>query len=1333
MSTPWRTVRVFISSTFRDMHAERDHLVRVVFPELKERCRKRHIQLIDVDLRWGVTEEQAEGGGALDICLDEIDSCRPYFLGLLGHRYGYVPPGHDHSITAQEVYHGVLHNNLPPQLIDLRPFVEGILEGRTLFKEQVSCLVRCYQWDPEKRKYLVQKDITPEDQKILRSIFDVYSIYQKDRSFFFFRAESLTKKLAGSNTEDYFEADEAVKGKLAILKQEIIDAGLPYFQYDDLETFGQRVLETLWKRIDAEFPEKREEIARDWLEEEAEFHELFMAGRTRRFVGRSNILKRMQTFVEDDADPRLMVITGEPGCGKSALMARFTEEVIREHPDWLILSHFVGASPSSASLRRTLRRLCSQLNRALGVEEEVPEEYKELAQLFPELLRRASETRHILLVIDALDQFERTDNAHAMRWLPPKLPQYVKVMVSTLAGEALDALRSWQIQPWFEELSGLTEPDIEEFVTSYMGEIRKDFPSKKIQEAFYDKVNAGNPLYILVALEELRVFPVYEEVGKRVASLPDTVPELFDQVLERVEGDFSRPLVQDFMSFIACGRQGMSSEELQTLLREYAPAFDPSKSPTKLPDMLFSRLRRAFSAYLFERSGVIDFFHGQLKEAIGERYLTEEKDRDRTHQIIADYFEQRWAEPYLRALDELPHQLIKTKDWAGLEHILCDLHFIEAKCVAGMTYDLMGDYNAALRYGLPQRQDSLTDFANFIRGQSHLLLKCPTLTFQQAANEPADTAPAQAAQRLLDAGLENHPWIRWMNKPQCNTGSLITLEGHTSSVYCCSVSRDGEMVASAGWDGLRLWNLHTGEALHTGSLIVQPAGFVQFTDQGLWVGLRNPNGEIETMKLLEDVSWSVLREWDMNARSVAMSADGKYAAFSDKYLDIYDVATQKRHLTLLPGTDEPGGELQCSFASNTSLLAAIARFGKLCIWETGNWKEQLSYETSVLQPLSCSLSPDGSIIVLSCHKGFLCLETKTGRVIHIDRSHANAVEHCCFNHDGSLLVSCSRDRLVKVWNMSKWKNDRESVALTVPEDFKVLYYEHLLVHSRKTEHTAVAACALAPDGSVMALSYPEEGVVFLKTSNLSEQNRRYFESKYRVTALAYSPDGKRNAFGHIDGGVELRGEISSYTQPHTHTYAVTACAFSPDGNLVLSASFDGTLMLSSVSANQRSVTMKGHLGAVYDCGFSPDGETIVSASADGTLRLWDQRGRNVITLRCGRSAVHCSAFSPDGQQIACGISDGPILIWDVVTKRIVKALDGHSDFIRRCYWLADDRLLASASQDGTVRIWDVETGNELATFAIDTAITAFAVLTEKSLLLACSLDGRSFLLLPENL
>jgi hypothetical protein len=49
MPTPEKQVRVFISSTFCDMHAERDHLVTVVFPELRERVEQLGLEFFDVD------------------------------------------------------------------------------------------------------------------------------------------------------------------------------------------------------------------------------------------------------------------------------------------------------------------------------------------------------------------------------------------------------------------------------------------------------------------------------------------------------------------------------------------------------------------------------------------------------------------------------------------------------------------------------------------------------------------------------------------------------------------------------------------------------------------------------------------------------------------------------------------------------------------------------------------------------------------------------------------------------------------------------------------------------------------------------------------------------------------------------------------------------------------------------------------------------------------------------------------------------------------------------------------------------------------------------------
>ena len=83
---------MFISSTFRDMHAERDILVRSVFPELRRRAASHCLYLQEVELRWGVTEE--ESSRAAELCLSEV--CRSQMMvGILGERYGLVPPKPD--------------------------------------------------------------------------------------------------------------------------------------------------------------------------------------------------------------------------------------------------------------------------------------------------------------------------------------------------------------------------------------------------------------------------------------------------------------------------------------------------------------------------------------------------------------------------------------------------------------------------------------------------------------------------------------------------------------------------------------------------------------------------------------------------------------------------------------------------------------------------------------------------------------------------------------------------------------------------------------------------------------------------------------------------------------------------------------------------------------------------------------------------------------------------------------------------------------------------------------------------------------------------------------
>ena len=67
-----RSIRVFVSSTFRDMQEERDELILRVFPRLRRLCESRGVSWAEVDLRWGITDEQKAEGKVLPLCLEEI-------------------------------------------------------------------------------------------------------------------------------------------------------------------------------------------------------------------------------------------------------------------------------------------------------------------------------------------------------------------------------------------------------------------------------------------------------------------------------------------------------------------------------------------------------------------------------------------------------------------------------------------------------------------------------------------------------------------------------------------------------------------------------------------------------------------------------------------------------------------------------------------------------------------------------------------------------------------------------------------------------------------------------------------------------------------------------------------------------------------------------------------------------------------------------------------------------------------------------------------------------------------------------------------------------------
>lgn len=1282
MANQWRNVRVFISSTFRDMHAERNHLVREVFPALKKLCREKRIELTDVDLRWGVSESDAQDGKALDLCLNEIDTCRPFFLGLLGQRYGWVPDGQNRSITADEIHHGVLHNDLPRQVVDLRGIIEGRLEGRRLSNEQINCMRACYPWDGEKRKYVLRSGLSATDAGIIQGVFRYYAAYQRERSFFFFRQERLSRELAGNRQEDFFESDPDRKNQLDALKQEIMGQGLWWSNYDhiepqdddDLEAFGRKVKDVLWEHIQEQAAQQPPE-ERDWLDEEREFHYVFMEDRIRRprFVGRDDDLKRLHDFREEPSSSPIMLVSGEPGCGKSALLARFAEQIQdKADSSWLVIYHFVGASPDSTNLRRSLRRWFGEINRHLGLDEEIPEDVRDLVNLFPSKLDQAAQAGSVLIILDAANQMEQADGAQEMGWLPANLMENIRLVVSTLEGTAKHALLARQ--PRTLEVQGLSPHDVKELVDQYLDDISKQFPNPRDMNVFLDKLSAGSPLYIIVALEELRLFGDFDAVSQRIADLPGDAPALFGQVLDRVENDFARfpGLVKDALCLMACGRQGMAPEELQALLDDHAPALADGSQPGKLPDMLMARLRIALDAYLFERSGALDFFHTQLKEAVGARWLSDQAQRDRWHQVIADYFEKRWDEPYLRALDELPHQLIKARDWDGVERVLCDLIFVDRKVASKLVYELNEDYRAALE-ALPENQENIgeererqarldkyaRDLVAYAKGDIRELVGIPSI------NPCSEEELESERQRII---YQSNRMDRvnclalWVSQ---NRHLLGSFGGEPN--MCISLAESSFEVGPVALAAKR-----ANEKIQRTTI---------FRPHPKWRKEFNQN--TACLKTLGQVKNESILELSQDESVVAVTANGRFAVqhsgssvFSTDLLRVWDIA-RGMCVVKLSALGSRKGALGIS--ANGKLIVTIDNNNNdIMVWDLDQGKHNKISTDSSNRVDSVALTCDGERVILGCADGTLAVwDLKIGRCIVSLQEHDWVVSAIALSGDGRRVVSGDWSGNLMAWDLTG--KSLLSSTFKYPGKIRDL--------------------AISLDGN-LAVSCYERRKIILIWDIQSGYVQTIEGHSASVGAVAITADGSKVLAGCFDGTIWLWDLKSKYLlrKFHSELGPIDDLAIAPDGSRAVSAGLGELLAVWDLEKGGSESRTSDHYGHIYNVKISDDKQLLLSVGKNNKLgqdelKKWDlQSGTCLWTGELPLDTnVTSIKLSANNHRVACNatqhtrvweLKPAPNFLCAIIAPnvRFCMSEDGHIGVFENI-------------DGGSLSVWDLDTGN----------------------------------------
>ena len=155
---------------------------------------------------------------------------------------------------------------------------------------------------------------------------------------------------------------------------------------------------------------------------------------------------------------------------------------------------------------------------------------------------------------------------------------------------------------------------------------------------------------------------------------------------------------------------------------------------------------------------------------------------------------------------------------------------------------------------------------------------------------------------------------------------------------------------------------------------------------------------------------------------------------------------------------------------------------------------------------------------------------------------------------------------------------------------------------------------------------------------------------------------------------------------------MTAVAYSPDGKRVATANRELGVMLWNVATAKPEHTWPGPTGAWSGNGraaFSPDGAFVAASSLAGPVRLWDVATGERVAELSGHDGTSCDvAFSPDSATLGSAGLDGTIRLWDVATQKAVAVFRGHKARVTRIAYSFDGKLIASSSEDSTVRLWD---------------------------------------------
>ncbi|HWF61428.1 MAG TPA: hypothetical protein VN666_14100 [Nitrospira sp.] len=194
------------------------------------------------------------------------------------------------------------------------------------------------------------------------------------RAFFYLRDPAYAQARGSDCLPESAEAAVQQTNLKAAIRKACAAHPIPLREnYPDPRRLAELMVEDLQAAIEDDYPK---EAIPDALTREAREHEAFAEIRRRTYIGRPDYFERLDRHAMDDGGP--LVLLGDSGGGKSALLANWAARWREQHPQDLIIQHYIGSTPDSADHWRLMRRVIEEIKRWTDDPEEVPHSHDDL-------------------------------------------------------------------------------------------------------------------------------------------------------------------------------------------------------------------------------------------------------------------------------------------------------------------------------------------------------------------------------------------------------------------------------------------------------------------------------------------------------------------------------------------------------------------------------------------------------------------------------------------------------------------------------------------------------------------------------------------------------------------------------------------------------------------------------------------------------------------------------------------------------------------------------------------------------------------------------------------